>query len=295
MLDAITGFHLELTNICTLKCPRCARTEFIDMLPTKWKNKNLKLADLQNFLDINLTDKKFLLCGTYGDPIYSPEIFEIVSWLKSQGAVITIETNGSYKTKGWWEELVSKLDNRDQVSFSIDGTPDNFTNYRVNADWNSIKIGIDVTTSSVVKTAWKFIRFSYNEYDIETVKQLSSNMGFDSFELIESDRWIENDLLKPSQMAKEKIVQWVDKDTKINPACLNKNNMHYITADGFYLPCCYVAGHQFLFKTSFWKNRIDYDIRKSTISNILENKTKNFYTSLLEDKHDYCRFNCSEN
>ena len=42
MLDSITGFHLEPTNICTLKCPRCPRTNFLEQFGTqKWNNLNL--------------------------------------------------------------------------------------------------------------------------------------------------------------------------------------------------------------------------------------------------------------
>jgi hypothetical protein len=48
MLDTLKGFHIEPTNICTLKCPRCARTKFIEKFPQKWKNSNLDLQDLQD-------------------------------------------------------------------------------------------------------------------------------------------------------------------------------------------------------------------------------------------------------
>ena len=53
----VTGFHIEPTNICTLKCPGCARTQFIDKWPSRWKNYNLDINKVMNFLDIDLTDK----------------------------------------------------------------------------------------------------------------------------------------------------------------------------------------------------------------------------------------------
>ena len=43
MLDNITGFTIEPTNICTLKCPKCSRTQFIEQFPRQWKNKQLNL------------------------------------------------------------------------------------------------------------------------------------------------------------------------------------------------------------------------------------------------------------
>ena len=63
MLDNIQGFHIEPTNICTLKCPRCSRTDFINQFGNKWTNKNLNLDDFKNFLDIDLYNKEYYICG----------------------------------------------------------------------------------------------------------------------------------------------------------------------------------------------------------------------------------------
>ena len=82
----INGFHIELTNICTLKCAGCARTQFIDMFSKNWVNHSLNISDLMNFLDIDLTNLEILLCGHYGDPIYHPDFHNILSQLKSRGA-----------------------------------------------------------------------------------------------------------------------------------------------------------------------------------------------------------------
>ena len=54
MLNQIQGLHIEPTNMCTLKCPDCGRTEFLKMFPKKWTNKNLNLNHLKEFLDIDL-------------------------------------------------------------------------------------------------------------------------------------------------------------------------------------------------------------------------------------------------
>ena len=41
MLDQLQGLHIEPTNMCTLKCPRCSRTEFIETFkPKDWDNNN---------------------------------------------------------------------------------------------------------------------------------------------------------------------------------------------------------------------------------------------------------------
>ena len=133
----INGFHIELTNICTLKCSGCARTQFINIFPQHWKNHNINVNSLMNFLDCDLTNIDIILCGNYGDPIYHPDFHNIISQFKSRGAILKIVTNGSYKNKQWWEQTVEILTAQDTITFSVDGLPENFTTYRVNADWKS--------------------------------------------------------------------------------------------------------------------------------------------------------------
>jgi organic radical activating enzyme len=187
----VDGFHIEPTNICTLKCPGCARTQFIDKWPQHWKNHSLDIDQLLNFLDVDLTDKKLVLCGNYGDPIYHPDFINFVKQLKARGAVLSITTNGSYKTQAWWEELVDNLSSLDLINFSVDGTPENFTQYRVNADWRSIKVGMDVVADSECGSSWKYIPFAFNQFDIDQVKQLSQDIGVKQFYVELSDRFDE--------------------------------------------------------------------------------------------------------
>ena len=103
-LDEITGFHIEPTNVCTLKCEGCARTRFLSKWPQHWKNNCLNIDSLLSFLDIDLTGKHMNLCGNYGDPIYHNDFINFVAKLKQSGARITITTNGSYQSRNWWHK-----------------------------------------------------------------------------------------------------------------------------------------------------------------------------------------------
>jgi MoaA/NifB/PqqE/SkfB family radical SAM enzyme len=294
----VKGFHLELTNKCLLKCSACARTTFINKFGIeKWKNHDLNLDHLKKFLNIDLTDLKFNLCGNLGDPIYYPQLFELLSWLKSKSAVIILVTNGSYKKYEWWTELVSILDSRDTIIFSVDGTPENFINYRVNADWKSIEIGMQVAANSQVNTVWKYIPFSFNEHTVEQARSVATEIGIDSFLISPSDRWQENDPLKPankdfSGKRTHVIVNWKSdkKNLDINPKCINKRDQHYIAATGHYMPCCYVGDWRFYYASEFYKNQTEFDIANTTISNILN--TTEFYSTLSNTKPKYCTFNC---
>ena len=296
-ISNINGFHIELTNICTLKCAGCARTKFINQWPQNWKNFNVDADSLFKFLDIELLDKKIVLGGNYGDSIYHPELIDIVKKFKSRGAHISLVTNGSYKTAAWWEELCSKLDEQDEVCFSIDGVPENFTQYRKNGDWPSIKIGIDVCVKSRARTVWKYIPFSFNQDTIEQARDLSTQLGIDQFEVRLSDRFDSStEYLKPTDQLLGTRYQQQEQFRNnaltlgVEPQC-NDQQSHYISADGFYMPCCYIGNHQFYYKTQFGKNKKNYNIKNYSLSQLLKNSAViQFYRS-IEDQ-PVCQFNC---
>ena len=232
----VTRFHIEPTNICTLKCSGCARTRFIEQWPQHWKNQSLDVDFLIDFLDIDLTDKKIVLCGNYGDPIYHPDFINFVKKLKSQGVILSITTNGSYKNQEWWRELVDNLDSNDLITFSVDGTPENFTQYRINADWESIKIGMDVVADSKCGSSWKYIPFAFNQLDIDQVKQLSQDIGIKQFYVEFSDRFDEKtkELMPDMSLIGSRYsaqTEWKSNrsELKVNPKC-NSGREHFITA-----------------------------------------------------------------
>lgn len=292
----ISGLHIEPTNICTLKCPGCARTRFLDQWPQHWKNHSLDIDQLLKFLDIDLSNLDIVLCGNYGDPIYHPDLIDFVTKLKQRNARITINTNGSYKTKLWWQQLTDALTDQDLIIFSIDGIPKNFNQYRINADWSSIQTGIKVVATSAVKTQWKYIPFSYNENDIDTAQQLSIDLGIDEFLVELSDRFDDQTAhLRPSNNLLsnryDSQLKWKsDNSGAVDPKC-QTNRSHYISADGHYIPCCYLADHRFYYKTQFGKNKIEYSIVDQTLGQILSApKVVEFYQNL--DQQPGCQYNC---
>ena len=294
----IHGFHIEPTNICTLKCAGCARTLFINQWPQHWKNYNIDIGQLMLFLDIDLSDKIITLSGNYGDPIYHPEFIDLVREIKNRQAQVSITTNGSYKTAKWWKELVDLLDSSDSITFSIDGTPENFTQYRENADWNSIKLGIDICVQGKCKTTWKFIPFLFNQSDMVTVRDYSNSIGIDFFQIQQSDRFVD----VPTQHL-QPDAEWLGKNyqsklqwhktqniSKFSPKC-SKGNQHFISAAGYYSPCCYIADHRFYYKTQFGKDKTQYTIENTTLSAILQKESViDFYNNL--EQQPGCQFNC---
>ena len=292
----MVSLHVEATSRCTLACPRCERTTFLN----KFGKKSFGINDLDIDNFINFIDKKvdhINFCGNLGDPIYHKNFIQLVKKSKTKSKTICITTNGSRKNKTWWTELVSILDETDELTFSIDGTPSNFSSYRVNGDWDSIRKGIDICTNSKVSTTWKYIPFAFNEDNIEEVKKLSFNLGIDHFKLDPSDRWEVNDCLQPKKNyigpkhnAKQKYKSNVADNLLIDPECAN-NKMHYISADGFYAPCCYSKHYSFWYKSEWWKNKIK--IKDKSLTECIR-LFKSFYATIQDNKPDYCLFNCGK-
>jgi len=294
------GFHLEVTNMCTLKCSGCARTQFIEQWPNHWENHNLDYNDLSNFLDIDIEGMTFFLCGNYGDPIYHPDLYNIINILKSRGGIIEITTNGSYRKQHWWKKILSLLDSNDSITFSIDGIPENFTEYRKNADWKSIEVAIKECVKSDVKTIWKYIVFSFNENNMQDAEDLSRKYGIDKFKLTHSERFDKhtNHLLPKNKnnigkLYTKQINFKSNIENNVDPQCKKTKHEHYISANGYYSPCCKIADHRFYYKTQFGKNRKEYSIRNTKFSELMQSpKTIEFYSNIESSKPSPCQYNC---
>lgn len=299
MQDQIRGLHIEPTNICTLQCPGCARTQFRAKWLKHWTNQSLVTEDLDDFLDIDLANIRVHLCGNYGDPIYHQDLHGMVAMLKQRGATVIITTNGSYRAVDWWQHLIDLLDSTDTVIFSVDGMPDNFTKYRVNADWPSISAAIGVVTASTVNTVWKCIPFKFNQHQIDQIRSFALGLGCDQFLLDPSERFDEHTLqFMPSavyQGPKLPLQQQVKSGStvEVTPKC-HSGIDHYVSAWGFYSPCCYVADQRFYYKTPYGQDSTQFDIRSSKLSAVLaQQQHQKFVQQLLIDPPKVCQYNCA--
>jgi MoaA/NifB/PqqE/SkfB family radical SAM enzyme len=181
--------ELELTSKCTIKCPNCPRTYQADRRH-EWDNGNIKEDELIKFLQSTGTND-FRLTGAYGDALYHPQLIKVLKAIKSlPGGRFIFDTNGSYRKKEDWDEIGKLMASNDFIVFSLDGTPKNFTKYRVNADWTSIKIGIETLVSHRARLRWKYIVFKYNQ-DFETMKEAydtARELGFFQFVVVHTHR-----------------------------------------------------------------------------------------------------------
>ena len=297
----LESLNLELTSKCALKCPRCARTldkgnYKITELPLDLIKQRLQSDILK---DLNYID----LSGNYGDPIYHTKFLDILRYLKSQNSQqIYIETNGSGKNVNFWKEVISILDDKDVVTFSVDGLEDTNSIYRINSKWDSIYSAMEIVSKSKIQTDWKFIVFKHNEHQIEKARQFSKQLGISYFIVVKStifgksffnkegldplkpeDKWVKN---LPPSLSKN------GKGDKIHPKCLMRG-LHYISSEGYYFPCCWMGHYnQFLFSEKEMQSLSLYnyslkDIFKSSALKRLEESWKN-----VSQAHRQCVQKC---
>lgn len=180
--------EVELTTKCTVKCECCPRNHEKNA-HRDWNVGHIDTQDLLKLVDSRYTE--IILGGAYGDPIYHPDVVEIITELKRRDIMLSMDTNGSYMSAEHWLALAQAFNIDDAITFSIDGSPDNFTTYRVNADWTSIRKGIEILAeNSEVMLRWKYIVFRYNS-DFETIKaayEAARELGMHHFQLVHTKR-----------------------------------------------------------------------------------------------------------
>jgi MoaA/NifB/PqqE/SkfB family radical SAM enzyme len=256
-----------------------------------------------NFTGKLLTEvKKLTFCGDDGDPIYAKDLLAILKWFRENNSTVqfVIVTNGSYKTKLWWDQLNDILDEKDHIHFSLDGWDQESNNiYRVNCDWKSIMIGIDALKKSKAFKTWASIAFKFNEGRITHMEDLAKQLGFDSFQLTLSTKFNKNypsypinDPLQPSDryIATGRFTRttkslsdkkWIDNcldiftkkfysinkaEKSIIPLCMIGNKGLYINAKGEFKPCCWTG-----LRYQHNKNIFDYINFNDQLTNVLDN------------------------
>ena len=272
-------WHIELSAKCTLKCPRCPRTE----LPaTSWTNKEWSFEEFKNaFTEDFILEhvQRFTFCGDIGDPIYCKDMLDIVRYIKNLKPTchIFIITNGSYKKPEWWRELAGLLNNYDTVNFSVDGYDhDSNILYRVNSEWDSIMEGMRIIgLESDAFTVWAAIYFKFNQDHIYDIQNKALQNGCDSVQWTKSTKFSskygsygEYDPLEPdsefvsSTNRYERSIKKISNRTQpienymqtnhfkyenakpqgnILPLCMVGNRGMYLSADGALHPCSWTS------------------------------------------------------
>jgi MoaA/NifB/PqqE/SkfB family radical SAM enzyme len=249
----VRSFNMEITNRCTLGCPRCARTD------NDWVKANLADISLEVLEHtFPLSRKKSFeglrvnLCGTYGDCIYHRRFHEVLAYLKKAGIGVSLETNGSHRKMDWWRRTCEILTDDDMITFSVDGLADTNHIYRVNARWKDIEQAMRYCAKRVT-VDWKFIVFRHNEHQLDEARLLAEDIGIRRLGFKKSGRFGEDDPMTPLNndyvgvvtrnrreidkvLRRDAGAQDLDRNVKIAPKCRFGKDLS-ISAHGYFYPC----------------------------------------------------------
>ena len=243
MLDNIKEIHVEPTSLCNAECPMCARNVngqglnphlTLRSLTSDWFRANLQPDKIKKL-------EKVFFCGNVGDPGSTPELLEIIHYLKQSNPnlVVGLNTNGGLKTPSWWMKLGHLLDGvLDYCVFSIDGLSDTNHLYRRNVKWEKVMENVKAFISTGASAHWDMLVFDHNKHQVQDAKHMADEMKFTWFRAKETDRWdtYTSDLgvhpagtYVPPSYGRD-IVCEKDRDASV-----------FIDYTGKYWPCCHMA------------------------------------------------------
>ena len=267
MYDAktIEIITIEVTSFCNARCPQCNRFDEKNNVIVRPKHLSLDVTKKIN-QDTMPNLKEVIFEGDTGDVLNHPDALEIArsfEWVEN----VTFFTNASVRNPKFFESLAG-LKNFSMV-FSVDGLKDTNHMYRQNTNFDKIMANAQAFISAGGRATWKFIVFEHNQHQLDQVRTLSQQMGFEKFWPVQSDRsWYHGSSwpvynkgvykfdLKPSTVVLEQAGEKLESDhtnlsqdisdkgkkLKLPITCpKHENNEVYMDYDGNIIPCCMLS------------------------------------------------------
>ena len=263
--NELKQIHLEITNNCQAGCPQCQRNIHGGLDNPLIKLSSWTLEQFKSIMTVEVLNQinNYYFCGNFGDPLLNNDLIPMIEYSVSvnPNLHIWIYTNGSLRSKDWWQQLAKSLPINHKVVFAIDGLEDTHSIYRVGTNFNTVIENAKTFIASGGRAEWAFIRFKHNEHQVSQVKKLASDLKFETFSIKDSGRFIFNSTfavydkkgnttgyLEPSVYSE---IKFIDRNVVANSRKLveesiikcNSIEEHeiYIDAYGQVFPCCYLG------------------------------------------------------
>lgn len=186
----IRSVHLEISTRCNAVCPDCPRNfRGVDVLTDTYPVCDMKIDQAKKIFPVEFIQqlKRLLINGNHGDFVTASDGLDIVKYFIDSNPNIEIEisTNGSARPNIWSE--LGKL-KQVQIDFRLDGLADTHYLYRQNTNWQFIIDNAVKFINAGGQAVWSMIVFNHNRHQIDECRQLSKQLGFLKFELVEAGR-----------------------------------------------------------------------------------------------------------
>lgn len=254
-LDQIRNVHLEITSKCQARCPMCPRRINGGILNPLFDLNEIDLNQFKSWFSVKFIAQldSLFMCGNLGDPIIAQDTLGIFQYIRSVNPSIklTMHTNGSARDSAWWTKIAQA---RVKVTFGIDGLADTHSLYRIGTDWHKIIHNAQAFIAAGGIAEWHMLAFKHNEHEIDDCKNMSDELGFASFNVKHTSRFVDNQLtviddagrtshiIHPTDRSVGMIAKVKEaKNTVTSIECkAQKYQQLYIAADGTVSPCCWL-------------------------------------------------------
>lgn len=285
-LNDVKEIHIEPTSLCNAECLQCARNMLGEGLNPNLRIQSLGIEFFKKHFTTNTIQNinKIFFCGNVGDPCATPELLEILRYLKSvkKDIVLGLNTNASLKTKDWFAELGNILSGPlDYVVFSIDGLADTNHIYRQNTNFDKIMENASAYIETGSSAHWDMLVFDHNKHQVNECKALADKMGFRWFRSKETDRW---DIYPQSKIKPVKTYESIDYSDAVPECEKDRDSSIFVDYTGKVWPCCHIA-EAYLNVIGQEKHT---DIRQFTNDQLM----KEYKTKLSKEPFYICRRAC---
>lgn len=185
----IRSVHLEISTRCNAACPLCPRNLSGYDSDLGYPVHDMTLIEAQHIFPVTFLKQltNILINGNFGDFVTARDGLAIVKYFVESNPEIKIliSTNGSAKPNTWAD--LGRIPNV-TVGFAIDGLRDTHNLYRRNTDWDLIISNAKKFIAAGGAAVWRMINFSHNRHQIDECKQMSLDLGFSRFELLDDGR-----------------------------------------------------------------------------------------------------------
>lgn len=270
----IRSVHLEISTRCNAACPLCPRNLSGYDSELGYPIHDMSLEEAQHIFPAAFLQQltNILINGNFGDFVTARDGLAIVKYFAESNPEIKIliSTNASAKPNIWAE--LGCIPNV-TVGFDIDGLEDTHGLYRRNTNWNLVIDNAKKFIAAGGTAVWRMINFSHNRHQIDECRQLSAELGFSRFDLLDDgrdsgpvydragnyayklgddpnfkevayplqiDEW--NSWSAPGSQPVNRLEQYKSIPIKQTVDCYStKNKEIYVTATGEVYPCCWLG------------------------------------------------------
>jgi len=265
-IQEIKSVHLEISSRCNAACPLCPRNFFGYPYNDGYVEHDMTLAQAKQIFQPEFLKQitGVYINGNFGDAVMNLDTVAIVEYFKfhNPDLNISISTNAGARDRDFWQALAGA---NVEVVFCIDGIDEVHGLYRQNTLYSTVIKNAKIFIEAGGKATWKMIDFDHNRHQQDQARQLSKELGFVFFNLVDHGRnqgpvfdKNKNLIRKMGTLHHTQVnfeVQWknrildevslediLDRQPPRPIKCQVKANKSlYITSTGEVYPCCYLG------------------------------------------------------